>query len=122
MQERRVRPGEVVIREGEQGDYFFALDQGRFIVTKEGQVKFCYEGSGSFGELALLYNSPRAATVTAETEGVLWALDRASFRSLVINSMIQRRKRYGGVQCSAVVLFVYAGISPSLARVKCMQK
>ena len=34
----------------------------------------------SFGELALLYNSPRAATVLCENDGVLWALERKAFR------------------------------------------
>ena len=33
-----------------------------------------YEGTGSFGELALMYNTPRAATITATTKGTLWSL------------------------------------------------
>jgi len=93
MTERRVQPGEVIIKEGEQGDYFYAVDQGKFIASKDGEDKFVYDGTGSFGELALLYNSKRAATVVAETEGVLWALDRRSFRALVVGTMQQRRKR-----------------------------
>ncbi|KAL4534448.1 hypothetical protein Ndes2437B_g03724 [Nannochloris sp. 'desiccata'] len=93
MTERRVHPKEVIIKEGEQGDYFYAVDQGKFIASKGGENKFVYDGTGSFGELALLYNSKRAATVMAETEGVLWALDRRSFRTLVVGTMQQRRKR-----------------------------
>ena len=92
MTERRVQPGEVIINQGEQGDYFYAVDEGKFIAQKDGETKFIYDGSGSFGELALLYNSKRAATVVAETEGVLWALDRRSFRALVVGTMKQRRK------------------------------
>lgn len=41
-----------------------------------------YENQGSFGELALMYNTPRAATIVASTEGVLWALVRAATRVL----------------------------------------
>jgi cAMP-dependent protein kinase regulator len=93
MTERQVQPGEIIIKEGEQGDYFYAVDQGKFIASKDGAQKFIYDGTGSFGELALLYNSKRAATVVAETEGVLWALDRRSFRALVVGSMQQRRKK-----------------------------
>jgi cAMP-dependent protein kinase regulator len=93
MTERRVSAGEAIIKQGEQGDYFYAIDQGRFIAMKDGEHKFTYDGTGSFGELALLYNSKRAATVMAETDGVLWALDRRSFRALVVGTMQQRRKR-----------------------------
>lgn len=39
-----------------------------------------YDNRGSFGELALLYNMPRAATIKAATEGSLWAMDRLTFR------------------------------------------
>lgn len=50
--------------------------------------------AGSFGELALLYNCPRAASVTAETPGAaVWALDRGTFRTLVVGAMGERRER-----------------------------
>ena len=93
MAERKVTPGEVIIKKGDEGDYFYAIDTGKFVASKNGEQKFIYNGNGSFGELALLYNSPRAATVVSETEGVLWALDRSSFRALVVTTMEQRRKR-----------------------------
>ncbi|PSC76791.1 cAMP-dependent kinase regulatory subunit [Micractinium conductrix] len=97
MTERRVDAGEVVIREGEEADNFYVIESGRFEATKGDAPVFTYEGQGSFGELALMYNCPRAATVTALSEGVLWALERATFRSLVVNSMAERRTRYEGV-------------------------
>lgn len=55
---------------------------------------YTYEGEGSFGELALLYNMPRAATVTAITDGFLWAMDRATFRKIVLNAAFKKRKAY----------------------------
>lgn len=53
-----------------------------------------YENSGSFGELALLYNMPRAATIKAVKEGQLWALDRQTFRRILLKSAFRKRKMY----------------------------
>ena len=47
MAERRVVAGEVVIKEGEQGDFFYAIDSGRFVASKNEEVKFVYDGSGT---------------------------------------------------------------------------
>lgn len=51
----------------------------------DGASKFLKEyGSGDvFGELALLYNAPRAATIKAESDGLLWVLDRNTFNHIV---------------------------------------
>lgn len=53
-----------------------------------------YHGSGSFGELALLYNMPRAATIIAGSTGSLWAMDRQTFRRIVLKSAFKKRKMY----------------------------
>ena len=53
-----------------------------------------YDGSGSFGELALLYNMPRAATIQAATEGSLWGMDRQTFRRILLKSAFRKRKMY----------------------------
>ncbi len=53
------------------------------------------EPGGSFGELALMYNAPRAATViSAEASCLLWALDRITFRRILMDSTFQRRRLY----------------------------
>lgn len=53
------------------------------------------EPGGSFGELALMYNAPRAATVvSAEAGSTLWALDRVTFRRILMDSTFQRRRLY----------------------------
>jgi cAMP-dependent protein kinase regulator len=44
--------------------------------------------------LALLYNAPRAATITADTEGLLWVLDRETFNHIVKDSSRTRREKY----------------------------
>ncbi|VDP77973.1 unnamed protein product [Echinostoma caproni] len=49
---------------------------------------------GSFGELALIYGTPRAATVKAKSEVKLWGIDRDSYRRILMGSTIRRRKMY----------------------------
>ncbi len=53
-----------------------------------------YDNKGSFGELALMYNMPRAATIKSKTTGKLWALDRLSFKKVVLKAAFERRKLY----------------------------
>jgi cAMP-dependent protein kinase regulator len=53
-----------------------------------------YKDSGFFGELALMYNQPRAATVVAETDGSLWTMDRDTFKRLVAHSAHKKRSMH----------------------------
>ena len=50
------------------------LFRGNYDIVIGGNRVGAYEGTGSFGELALMYNTPRAATITATTKGTLWSL------------------------------------------------
>lgn len=74
---------EVVIKQGDTGDLFFCLETGTAVATVNGREVYTYEPSGCFGELALIYNSPRAASVTAKTACKLWALDLKTFRYIL---------------------------------------
>lgn len=51
---------------------------------------------GSFGELALIYGTPRAATIRAKTDCVLWAIDRDSYSRILMGSTIRKRKMWVG--------------------------
>lgn len=53
-----------------------------------------YSPGEAFGELALLYNAPRAATIVADTESLLWSLDRGTFNHIVKDASHRRRERY----------------------------
>lgn len=52
------------------------------------------QDGGSFGELALIYGTPRAATVRAKTDVKLWGIDRDSYRRILMGSTIRKRKMY----------------------------
>jgi cAMP-dependent protein kinase regulator len=53
-----------------------------------------YQPGESFGELSLLYNAPRAATIIADDEAILWSLDRNTFTHIVKDSASKKREKY----------------------------
>nr|CAD7439570.1 unnamed protein product [Timema bartmani]CAD7455853.1 unnamed protein product [Timema tahoe] len=125
MFEKKVKKGDYIIKQGDDGDNFYVVERCFFSVTQHNvcfnltltySVLFLYSGNynayvtiepgqepkhihtyenvGSFGELALLYNMPRAATIQAATDGALWAMDRTTFRRIVLKSAFRKRKMY----------------------------
>ncbi len=98
MFEKNVEPGESIIKQGDDGDNFYVIDTGIFDVSVKvdgGNKKVhVFEDKGSFGELALMYNMPRSATITSASKGTLWAMDRKSFRRIVLKSAFKKRKMY----------------------------
>ena len=115
MKEVSIGSGEMVIEQGAAGDYFYVVESGKLevFVKRDGQVidpekgdkpglgkkvAICVEGS-SFGELALMHkwvifiqliwltsqSAPRAASIISLSPGTLWALDRVSFRTILLD-------------------------------------
>ncbi len=66
---------DAIIKQGELGDLFFCLETGTATASVDGKAVMTYQPGGCFGELALIYNSPRAASVIATTACKLWTLD-----------------------------------------------
>jgi CRP/FNR family transcriptional regulator, cyclic AMP receptor protein len=87
-----VEPGTVLCREGETGQEFFVIVDGKVKVTRKGR-RVAMRGGGDFvGEIALLEDVPRTATVTAETPVRLFVLTRKDFRHLIdTNPRIERK-------------------------------
>eukprot|EP00730_Choanoeca_flexa_P003419 TRINITY_DN11407_c0_g1_i5.p1 TRINITY_DN11407_c0_g1~~TRINITY_DN11407_c0_g1_i5.p1 ORF type:complete len:368 (+),score=142.39 TRINITY_DN11407_c0_g1_i5:73-1176(+) len=94
------QPGEEIITQGDEGDNFYVVDSGDVEVFKrnDGETEFKkvleLSVGGSFGELALIYNQPRAASVRAKSEATLWALDQDTYRRILMGSTIKKRKMY----------------------------
>ncbi|KIY73744.1 camp-dependent protein kinase regulatory subunit [Cylindrobasidium torrendii FP15055 ss-10] len=122
MQEKKTVKGEVVIRQGDVGDFFYVVESGllhcyirsdplppawnssptpaedKFLSpgyhSEFGkQVAECTPGT-SFGELALMYGHLRAASVVCVEDCTLWSLDRITFRSIILKAAHRRRTMY----------------------------
>lgn len=117
MKEVKLDSGVAVIEQGAQGDYFYVVENGTLDVyirstgpvstqssddgtgpssslSALGEKKLSYGAGSSFGELALLYAQPRAATVISTSPCTLWALDRITFRSILMETNSRRRALY----------------------------
>ncbi|MGH8442229.1 MAG: cyclic nucleotide-binding domain-containing protein [Nevskiaceae bacterium] len=103
MQELKVDPGMVIVRQGEDGDYFYVIMEGRSMVTREqaaGQkpVKLAELESGScFGEEALISDTKRNATITMLTKGKLMRLSKDDFRQL-LNDPLARKLSFADAE------------------------
>jgi len=98
MQEVPVDEGNQIIVKGDNGDTLYVIEAGVFecSVPIEGEwkvVKTCGPGD-VFGELALLYNAPRAATVAAKEKSTVWSLDRETFSHIVKEAAQNKRNKY----------------------------
>jgi CRP-like cAMP-binding protein len=95
MQRMNCRTGEVIIQQGAEGDYFYAIVSGKCLVTREtplnrGGLKLAELGVGdTFGEEALISEAKRNATVTMLTDGVLMRLNKKDFRELMNEPLVQ---------------------------------
>uniref|UniRef100_A0A3B3TMW4 Protein kinase cAMP-dependent type II regulatory subunit beta n=1 Tax=Poecilia latipinna TaxID=48699 RepID=A0A3B3TMW4_9TELE len=98
MFEKFCTEGEHIIDQDDDGDNFYVIESGTFniFVKIEGAEKLVgsYDNKGSFGELALMYNTPRAATIIATSPGALWCLDRLTFRRIIVKNNAKKRKMY----------------------------
>lgn len=103
MQKEVVKKGTNVIVQGETTsngtDCFYILQEGsiEYILADGEHVGVCETG-GSFGELALLYNSPRAATCRAAKRSVLWKVDQRTFRHMLARQACE----FHGDLCSTI--------------------
>mmetsp|Transcript_15415 Transcript_15415/g.38215 ORF Transcript_15415/g.38215 Transcript_15415/m.38215 type:complete len:380 (-) Transcript_15415:429-1568(-) len=98
MEERRPAAGERVIQQNDDGDCLYVIEEGVFEckIRQGGEdvvVKTCEPGD-AFGELALLYNCPRAASVDSTGNAILWKLDRATFNAIVKDAASKKREKY----------------------------
>jgi len=93
LQEFPVSTGQVVIKQGDTGDYYYIISRGKCVVTRESasgsSVVLANLADGdAFGEEALLSDSKRNATITMETDGLLMRLSKTDFEELLKAPML----------------------------------
>jgi hypothetical protein len=100
-----VTAGTELIHQGDVGDRFYVIDAGRFDVAIDGEVVRTMAEGDHVGEIALLHDVPRTATVRAATDGAVWALERDEFLATITGlpqahqaarSVSEERLRGGG--------------------------
>ena len=94
MERKAFSAGDVIIRQGDMGDFYYIVTAGRCEIDVNGKKVLDVSPGMGFGELALLYDSPRAATVKALTDTRTWAIDRKTFKQVVVGSTLRKRQMY----------------------------
>mmetsp|Transcript_118765 Transcript_118765/g.206302 ORF Transcript_118765/g.206302 Transcript_118765/m.206302 type:complete len:378 (-) Transcript_118765:165-1298(-) len=97
---RPVEVGEILIEQGADGDFFYIVDTGLYEIFVQRRADMLpervmvAEPGMSFGELALMYSVPRAATVRCAMAGGLWCLDRESFQMMLVTAENSKKGEY----------------------------
>ncbi|XP_037541783.1 cGMP-dependent protein kinase 1 [Nematolebias whitei] len=91
-----IKPGGEVISEGSEGDSMYIVADGELIVTQAGRDLRTLIRGDVFGELAILYNCKRTATVKAKTSVHLWCMERQTYRTIITNKSKKKREQLMG--------------------------
>ncbi|XP_031552697.1 cGMP-dependent protein kinase 1-like isoform X1 [Actinia tenebrosa] len=94
MYEKQFKRDEYIIKEGDPGSHLYVLEEGKCQVTKEGAVLGHMGAGKAFGELAILYNCTRTASVRAQTSVKLWAIDRQTFQTIMMKTGLMRQAEH----------------------------
>lgn len=86
--------GALIIKEGDIGSMLYIMEDGRVEVTKEGKLLSYMSPGKVFGELAILYNCKRTATIKASQGCKLWAIDRKCFQTIMMRTGLIRQAEY----------------------------
>ncbi|XP_075005946.1 cGMP-dependent protein kinase 2 isoform X5 [Calonectris borealis] len=94
MYERTFQQGSYIIRQGEPGNHIFVLKEGNLEVFQQNKLLSSIPVWTAFGELAILYNCTRTASVKAITNVKTWALDREVFQNIMRVAAQTRQEQY----------------------------
>ncbi|XP_031728956.1 cGMP-dependent protein kinase 2 isoform X2 [Anarrhichthys ocellatus] len=94
MYEKVYTEGQLVIQEGEPGNYLYVLADGLLEVIQNGKLLGEMRPGTAFGELAILYNCKRTATVKSVSQSHIWALDRKAFQTIMMRTTQARHEEY----------------------------
>ncbi|XP_055362597.1 cGMP-dependent protein kinase 2 isoform X2 [Betta splendens] len=88
-----LKVGDEVIQEGTEGDSMYIVADGVLVVTQAGRELRTLSSGDVFGELAILYNCKRTATVKATSAVRLWCMERHTYRTIITNKSKKKREQ-----------------------------
>jgi len=86
--------GSLIIKEGDIGSIVYVMEEGKVEVSREGKFLSVMAAGKLFGELAILYNCQRTATIKAATDCKLWAIERACFQTIMMRTGLIKQTEY----------------------------
>jgi len=86
--------GSLIIKEGDVGSIVYVMEEGKVEVSREGKFLSVMSAGKLFGELAILYNCQRTATIKAATDCKLWAIERQCFQTIMMRTGLIRQSEY----------------------------
>ncbi|CAG6018214.1 unnamed protein product [Menidia menidia] len=86
--------GELIIQEGDAGNHLYVLAEGFLEVLQNGKRLGEIRPGAAFGELAILYNCKRTATVKAVVQSHIWTLDRQTFQAIMMQTTQAKHEEY----------------------------
>nr|6RSX_A Chain A, Regulatory Subunit of Protein Kinase A (cAMP-dependent) from Euglena gracilis [Euglena gracilis] len=100
MFEKTAEAGHFIMKQYDEGDNFYVIESGtcNILIQPNPDAEPVHKSTigpgASFGELALMYGTPRAASVQAVSNVRLWALDRDTFRRILLTQTMRKRRQY----------------------------
>jgi len=86
--------GSLIIKEGDIGSIVYVMEDGKVEVSRESKFLSVMSSGKLFGELAILYNCQRTATIKAATDCKLWAIERQCFQTIMMRSGLIKQTEY----------------------------
>lgn len=97
MYPRSWNTGTLIIKQGEEGECMYVIEEGEVEVIRGGKSISVLKCGQIFGELALIYNCTRTATIKAKTDCKLWVIKRDCFQTIMVNRRIVRKDEYSAL-------------------------
>lgn len=86
--------GSLIIKEGDVGSIMYVMEEGKVEVSREGKYLSTMAPGKVMGELAILYNCKRTATIKAAIDCKLWAIERQVFQTIMMRTGLIRQAEY----------------------------
>ncbi|XP_072393985.1 cGMP-dependent protein kinase, isozyme 2 forms cD4/T1/T3A/T3B isoform X2 [Diabrotica undecimpunctata] len=94
MYPEEYKTNDIIIQEGDVGSIVYVLEEGKVEISRENKILHHLDPGKVLGELAILYNCQRTATIKAHTDCKLWAIERQCFQTIMMRTGLIRQAEY----------------------------